>query len=909
MNPTRTETIKRFLIIKTHPDLADLYSHDMEVQVNIAQDEGELYEGDFKGKTWRGWTDGIEIWKNFRIPYKAKSDPEYDDRPMNFNLETHVEGIGMTGWDWVDRCSRWVAYDFDALIGHSDKHDSRLNDEQLKAIQKAAMDIPWITVRKSTGGRGLHLYVFLKPVSTKNHNEHAALARAILGLMSAITGFDFQSKVDICGGNMWVWHRKITKENDGLALIKQGGLLAKPPANWMDHIKVISGRKRKATPKFVEDSLTEDEKIFEELTGQFVKIQLDDGHKRLLLWLDENNCQWWWDQDHYMLVTHTYYLNKAQEELNFRGIFKTDSAGTEAPNDHNCFLFPLRNSAWVVRRYSVGVNEASTWDQDAAGYTRCFFNKIPDLQVASRAFSGLEDPAGGFVFREAEQAAKAAALLGIHIQIPAWANSRRSKLKIHKSGRLVFEIDQLKDDAHYSGDGSMKNWLAKGKAWTQVLNKRIIQDDAELEVGNFDDLLRHLVTIAGDDMGWVLAAGGWKTEPLTHIRVALGSMGISAKEATTILGNCIRRCWTIVNEPFQAEYPGDRKWNRDAVQLRFVPSAETDDLSFPHWQIILDHIGEDLNLAVKTNGWCKAHGVLKGADYLKLWIASIFQYPKEPLPYLFLFGPENSGKSILHESLQLLLTKGWVKADTALTSNSDFNAELEGKIVCAVEEVNLRVSKVAYNRIKDWVTSQYLPIHKKGLTPYHVQNTTHWIQCANDQNFCPVFVGDTRITMIYVKPLDLMQMIPKKRLMSFLIKEAPDFIAEILSVEIPESPDRLNIPIVDTDKKLATAMANQSLLEQFISEICYEVPGKMIKFGEFYGRLKEWLPVEQWDYWTKNKVGRELPVERFPKGRVTSDAGQFYIGNISWKPLNPDDKKLPRLKVVGSGNNIKLVSG
>ena len=57
-------------------------------------------------------------------------------------------------------------------------------------------------------------------------------------------------------------------------------------------------------------------------------------------------------------------------------------------------------------------------------------------------------------------------------------------------------------------------------------------------------------------------------------------------------------------------------------------------------------------------------GVLTGADYLKCWIAALFQEPMEPLPYLFLYSQEqNTGKSILHEALSLLLTRGVVRAE------------------------------------------------------------------------------------------------------------------------------------------------------------------------------------------------------------------------------------------------------
>jgi hypothetical protein len=277
---TKSQAIKRFLNYSTHQDLADLYSLDMECQVNVAQDGGDRIDEVFQGKPWHGWSDGLTTWKSFRIPYKANIKPEYDDKEIKFDLAAHAEGIGMTGWDWKHKLSRWVAYDFDAIIGHSDKHTKKLTNEELEKVKKAALAIPWVTVRKSTSGKGIHLYIFLEPIHTSNHNEHAALARSILGQMTALTQFDFQTRVDACGGNMWVWHRKM-KNTDGLTVLKQGNILSKSkiPKNWKDHVKVISGHRRKNLPQNIEDKGQRD--AFEELCGQRPFTPLDEGHKKL----------------------------------------------------------------------------------------------------------------------------------------------------------------------------------------------------------------------------------------------------------------------------------------------------------------------------------------------------------------------------------------------------------------------------------------------------------------------------------------------------------------------------------------------------------------------------------------------------------------------------------------------------
>ena len=122
------------------------------------------------------------------------SDPEFTDYELRWPLDLHAEGIGMTGWDWEERKSRWVAFDVDSIVGHA--AGVGISDEDLERVKKAAESLPYVEVRRSTGGKGLHLYVYLDGIPTANHTEHAALARCVLGMMSEQCGFDFASHVD-----------------------------------------------------------------------------------------------------------------------------------------------------------------------------------------------------------------------------------------------------------------------------------------------------------------------------------------------------------------------------------------------------------------------------------------------------------------------------------------------------------------------------------------------------------------------------------------------------------------------------------------------------------------------------------------------------------------------------------------
>ncbi len=326
----KTEAIKSFLTDKTEPDLAGLYSHDMEVQINVSPKDGKQIsqESGYNGRTWRGFTDGETTWKPFRIPWNARSEPEYNDSKLMFDLGKYAEGIGMTGWNWAKKESIWVAYDFDSIIGHSDSHNKVLTEEELNNLKNKVGNIPWVTTRRSTGGIGLHIYIFLKNITTVNHTEHAAVARAVLGRLSAETGLDLHSQVDTCGGNMWVWHEK--KTENGLKLLKKGGILDKIPVNWRDHLSVISGKRRKNLPSYIANDEMD---VFEKLCSQRPKIKLDKIHEKLLKWLENQNAQWWWDTDHWMLVAHTSDLVKAHKDLGFKGIFSTIATAVTGNSD------------------------------------------------------------------------------------------------------------------------------------------------------------------------------------------------------------------------------------------------------------------------------------------------------------------------------------------------------------------------------------------------------------------------------------------------------------------------------------------------------------------------------------------------------------------------------------------------
>ena len=743
----RSQAIKLFLQQNTWPDLAELYTDEMEVQVNVAQDGGKRVDRFYQGKSSLSYTDGVQTWSPFRMPRNSMGVPEDNDFNLSFDLPLHIDGIGITGWNWKKRLSKHIAFDFDSIVGHSEKHSRKLNQDEIDEIRHRVQDIPWVTIRKSTGGAGLHLYVHLDDSFNdviNNHNEHIAVGRAVLSQLSAIAGFDLEAKVDVYAGNMWVWHRKMllpdgTRKPDSLLLIKPGEKLKDIPKDWRTYIDVVTGKRRRTVPFFIKEGEKEkgtyDE--FEEISNQRPKIPLDEDHQKLIDWIQHNSPGGsWWRDDHWMLVTHTYTLKMAHKALGLKGSYDTLAQGTEYGADHNCYLFSMPNGAWRVRRFSKGCTEHPFWAQDGHGWTSIWFNKLPDFKTACRLNGGIEKANGGFVFSEANKAIDAAKMLGGDISVPDRMLSRTAILKQHRDKRLIIELDKETKD---TADG-LVGYDGTGKSWTRIFDGKSEQTVPIVETMHLDKIIRHIVSEGNSDEGWVVKNGdAWRDEPLEHVKLVLkGHFGYKPADVDQILGTGVVQPYKIINRPFDVEYPPGRLWNRHGAKLRFQPSQDIDNLKFDTWLKIMEHLGRSLNIFIRTNPWAQANNIQTGADYLLLWTAAKFQRPYDRLPYLFFYSDEqNTGKSTFHEALALLLDgdppRGYMKVNEALKATSQFNAELQHAILCVVEELDLNPrkndAKISYNRIKELVTANNISIHEKRQTPIMVKNSTSWLHC------------------------------------------------------------------------------------------------------------------------------------------------------------------------------------
>jgi len=885
--PTLVEFLRQQRDNHNCKDLLDFYLQfdgALETQLNVAAGNGHPVQG--RTSTYEDDT-GNEWW-NIRIPRQADSEPNWDDYDLKWPIELHAEAIGSTGWDWRARVSRYIGFDFDAIAGHA--QGVGVSDDALDRVRQAAQDLPYVTTRRSTGGAGLHLYaVFADPVPTANHTEHAALARAVLGMMSHEAGFDFGGQIDACGGNMWIWHRKSNKENQGLALIKAGEPLACVPSNWRDHLDVVSRKRAKIKLAGIND---QDEGGFDTLTSAHRAIPLDEGHHAHIAALERAGCCCVWVQDHHLLQTHTVGFRQIADDPQFaiKGLYKTNSNGKDLATP-NCFAFPMSDSSWRIYRFSPGIAEAETWEQDGKGWTNCAFNRLATLKTAARALNAKELKKG-FEFETLADAAKALETTGVTIDVPDAIKDRKTIVKRIKEGQpqLQLQVAKIKPKHGVPGDpDNMGNWTGADvkDMWSQIIDGSPVDNtpnDTSATNTSQLDRVRALTTIGNQSAGWAIQQDSsiWMETNLTHSKSVLASLGFTKADIEIAIGMSIRNAWTLIKLPFQPEYPGGRQWNLKAPQFRFPPAPRPDsgESGHPTWDTILAHIGRDLDEAIASMPWARRANITTGAEYLRLWLACTIRDPFQPLPYLFLFGPENCGKSILWEAFDQILVNAVVRADLALTNSSGYNGEIDGAIVCVVEERNLTKHKDARERLRDAVTSQKLSIRRMRTDCYQSPNTTHWIQTANDLKYCPVFPGDTRITMISVGAVE--NEIPKKTLLETVAAEGPAFLRTLLDLTLPPLEGRLRIPVINTDSKKRAEEIGRPAIEEFLAETVHNAPGEKVKLADLHEKYSKWAGGDASTWLSDREFRKRLP-EKYPGGTSTGNVN--WVGNISLTPM------------------------
>lgn len=695
-------------------------------------------------------------------PEGNKTNPNWERDGITWPLE-YAQDIGTTGF--TSAGSFCVMMDVDSIWNHV----KGLETNDLDRIITAVTPLDYVEVRRSTSGKGYHLYVWLDFIPTKNHDEHAAVGRAVLGKMCHDAQLDFTEDVDKHGRNTWFWSDRGQGPNSFAQVKASTRILVEADIpEWKDHVEVVQRRKNK-----VHHTEADEESCARSTAKR------DSEHERILAALSREPYTLAWVPDFGCYHVHTLALKAVHEKLDLKGAFETDSHGN---NPYNAFMFVRPNGVFHVVRLRDD-KEHELWGNTTTGLAAIPYNCTLPPEVACRVVRGVRLAPNKFSCEDYAMAKKAAELY--KITLPDFPSED------DRAFNFVFKGDNLTIECDWSKQTKPPGWAKEGR------KLRICsQVEAPPSDNEFDHMIRHLVSQTNDDAGWAVRRtdGQWGNENKTNCRDILLNEGKEMTEAYAVLGKLSLAPWTLVNEPFKDEFLSNRRWNRKAKRL-IVPEAGPTK----YFDMILEHNGQDLDEAVKRNQWCLKWGVKNGADWLRLWAASLFQNPKQHLPALFFWGiANNTGKSAYQRTLAMLIQgeDGATDVHNALTEK--FNQALAGCVLGYIEDKKL--GKEGFMRVKGWIDSPTIPIREMRTNQYTLPNYFHFIYSANDLWSLGLDASDERFVVIHV-PDRPPEDIPWLQLEGELRKEAPAILDRLLKTPVPPADNRVCLPVLVTESK------------------------------------------------------------------------------------------------------------
>jgi len=750
------------------------------------------------------WTEDGEKWSNIRWPHKAGTDPNFSDFPLSFDPHRRIQKIGSTWWDWQARESVAVGIDIDVTDGHSDSATT-VTQERLDHYIEILSTLDYVTLIRSTGGKGLHVYCFLGERPTaNNHHEHAENARRVLAKIDSDLPELISPHVDCVGSVLWLWSESSPQAHPGFSVIKEA-------TRNLDasEFKSFDVPARQNT--------------------NFAKVEWDssrvtEAHNTILQDLSASGYYFLWKQDIGICHTHTKAIQRVFQERQakgtpLRGKFETSSRGTD-PMTPNCFITPLDDGAFRVTRFGRAQHEASWEFINGSNYT-IVNEPVCPLSIIREHSQGKKK---GLYQLDSEAVKDVSARLGEPLCIvPSKAEVLIGR---DKSVKLVTKEQ-------------VPGWTVTTSGCEYVFE---VENNSELATRQLlrkaDALCRNVVSSNRESIGWFLQTDkGWVPQK-SFEGVSASVQTVFGEDAVLVKKLMAEQPWTLTFKPFAGEYPGNRDWNLYAPQFAVEPNVSGGD--HPMADSILTHIGQSLDKHIRESQWCNENGIVNGKEYLTAWLAAVVQFPCQPLPYLFLTGPQGSGKSILHEFITMCFFGGVANGGSAIESSSGYNAELSTAVVVAIEEQDLsgRDSK-SYQRVKHWTTATEIPIHKKYQTPYMQPNTMHFIQTANCASHLPLEDGDTRVVVLDVPALA--KPTPKMIMQEHLRHEVPSFLRTLLNTHLGPPLDRLRIPVVTTDirEDLLEVASNPAI--SCVRQLTTKCAGSTVKIDDIYPMYKTFI--------------------------------------------------------------------
>ena len=197
-------------------------------------------------------------------------------------------------------------------------------------------------------------------------------------------------------------------------------------------------------------------------------------------------------------------------------------------------------------------------------------------------------------------------------------------------------------------------------------------------------------------------------------------------------------------------------------------------IKWPTIQYLMEHIfGEQIEY---------------GYDYMQL----LYLRPTQILPILCLVSQERqTGKTSFLDLLrEIYASNAIIVGNSEITS--EFNALVSGKLLVMVDETALEDNTKVTERLKMLSTAKKMPVQRKGMDHFEIENFTKYILCSNNETrFIYTEEDETRFWVRKVAPIP--KEISKPNVMEAFHEEIPGFLSFLLSrtMHVKEAQSRM----------------------------------------------------------------------------------------------------------------------
>ena len=132
------------------------------------------------------------------------------------------------------------------------------------------------------------------------------------------------------------------------------------------------------------------------------------------------------------------------------------------------------------------------------------------------------------------------------------------------------------------------------------------------------------------------------------------------------------------------------------------------------------------------------------------WLARVLQRPGEKIEWMpVLQGAQGNGKTTIADIMCAIIGENHSMRVDSTTLKSDYNDWIEGRIFIAIEELFVNGRFELLQKLKNYTSNKAVPLHKKFVNTYNIQNMANFFATTNHRNAVPKTEEIRRYWLVY----------------------------------------------------------------------------------------------------------------------------------------------------------------